>query len=620
MVFFLPEWARVSLRVEGNLGCARTNQETLKWHPLEEKDPFGDDRPESINPQISKREDKLQILPVDSYAERIVSSVQEHSVVLARGETGSGKSTRIPEMVLNDHISRGIPCRIAVAEQRRLSAIQLAERVAAEREEYICNERTASVGYAVRHKYMLPRSLYSLIFLTEKILLNRLAHGSFSHVFLDEVHEHTLDTDLLLKILRDLMRAGAPLKVVLMSATVGSVNKFSKYFAGFSFYDIYVKGRTYDVRRYFADKESQAMKYWKKPADVIVEAVSWCLCKEKAGDILVFLSGLQEIHDCSRALRTKDGISLCQLHSYAISGPVFDSAEHRKVILSTNIAESSITVDGVVFVIDFLREKVQVRTGLETQRIAKTSAIQRAGRSGRTQPGICLTMGSEQIFDQLSPEKIPQIERTSLCSAIMYILKMGLVANTCGTELEGFLECMIHRPRLSDLKADIAKLETLGLTVQGHLTSLGEIVSSQSFIAEVSVALCAGTMLGVGENVALALAGTTNAKFRQCLFKEPHLVDFVTSNSRKVINSELFASATFLEACLEKSWLWKGSTEVLSDIFAYYQDMCNAVKEMSAFEDNSRRRFEDIWSLVDFALICGFRGQVAMASSSRWVW
>ena len=620
MAFVLPPWASVSLSFGDDLGCARKKTQPLRFWPLEEKDPFGDGRPQSVNPQLPEFHDELQVLSVDRYSESIVSSVQDHSVVLANGETGSGKSTRIPQMVLDDHISRSVPCRIAVAEQRRLSAIRLAERVASERGEYLCKDRTASVGYAVRHNFMLPRSLYSLTFLTEKILLNRLAHGSFSHVFLDEVHEHTLDTDLLLKILRDMIRTGAPLKVVLMSATVGVGDKFSEYFTGSSFREIYVPGRTHDVSRYFADEEDQAMTHWKKPADVIVEAVAWCLCNEEEGDMLVFLSGFEEIRDCSKALQATEGITVCQLHSHATSGPVFDSVDDRKVILSTNIAESSITVDGVVFVIDFFREKIRVRTGLETQQIAMASAIQRAGRSGRTRPGKCLCMVSRQVFEQLSSEKIPQIQRASLCSAIMYILQMGFVDNTYGPELKSFLEAMIHTPRLMDLKEDVAKLETLGLTVQGHLTSLGEVVSNLPFTEEVSVALCAGAMLGVGQHVALALAGTINAKFRQCLFKQRRLVDFVTSYGAEETHSELFASATFLEACAQNSSLWEGSLEVLSDIFACYDEMCTAVKEMGALKDSSGRWFEEQWSLIDFALICGFRKQVAMASSSRWTY
>ena len=618
MAFVLPPWASVPLPPRSDLGCATKNKKSLRFWQLEDKDPFGDGRPQSVNPQIPERDDELQVLPVDSYAEIIIRHVQDHSVVLAHGETGSGKSTRIPQMVLNDHIFHGIPCRIAVAEQRRLTAIRLAQRVALERGEDVCKERTASVGYAVRKDYMLPRSLYSLTFLTEKIILNRLAHGSFSHVFLDEVHEHTLDTDLLLKILRDLIRGGAPLRVVLMSATVGAADKFRKYFADSSFHEFYVPGRTHDVERYFADEQGQAMKHWKKPADVIVEAVAWCSCNEEEGDILVFLSGLQEIRDCSEALQATQGITLCKLHSHATSGPVFDSVEDRKVILATNIAESSITIHGIGFVIDFVREKIRVRTGLETQHIAMTSAIQRAGRSGRTRPGKCLTMVSRQTFDELSPEKIPQIQRTSLCSAILYILQMGFVDNTHGSELKSFLEAMIHTPRLEDLKEDVAKLETLGLTVQGHLTCLGEVVSGHPFTPEVSVALCAGAMLGVGQNVALALAGTTNANFRQCLFRQPSLVDFVTSRSAENTDSELFASATFLEACLKKPWLWQESIEVLSDIWGCYEEMCNAVEEMSLLKDSSGRRFEEQWSLVDFALICGFREQVAMPHSSRW--
>jgi len=614
MVFFLPQWAKVSFLVgEEDLACARK-----KGHPfdqslnLEDKDPFSNDRPQSVKPQIPKRKDELQVLPVDSYRGLIISHVQNYSVVLVRSETGSGKSTRIPQMVLDDQISHNIPCRIVVAEQRRLSAIRLAERVAWERGENLCKERTASVGYAVRQNFMLARSLFGLTYVTEKILLNRLAQGSFSHVFLDEVHEHTLDTDLLLKILRDLIKNGAPLKVVLMSATVGVADKFRKYFAGVSFYDFYVPSGTHDYRRYFADEQRETMKHWKKPADVIVEAVSWCLCKEKEGDMLVFLSGWQEIRDCSKALESKQDIALCQLHSHATSGPVFDSVAQRKVILSTNIAESSITVPGVVFVIDFCKEKIQVRTGLDTQRIAMTSAVQRAGRSGRTRPGKCLTMVSRQIFEQLSPERMPEIQRASLCSAIMYILRMGFVDNTYGSELKCFLEAMIHTPRLNDLKEDVKKLEMLGLTVQGHLTSLGEVVSNYSFTPEVSIALCAGAMLGVGQHVALVLAGTTNGNFRQCLFRQSGLSKFVTSE-----NSELFASATFLKGCFENPCLWEGNTQVLSDIYDCYQDMCNAVKEMGAFENSSTQCFEEQWSLIDFALICGFRKQVAMPCLAR---
>jgi len=354
--------------------------------------------------------------------------------VVVAGETGSGKSTQLPKLCLE--VGRGTGGLIGHTQPRRIAARAVAERVAEE----LGVELGGAVGYAVRFTDQVGPAT-RLKVMTDGILLNELQRDrmlrAYDTIIVDEAHERSLNIDFILGYLEQLLPRRPDLKVVVTSATIDT-ERFAEHFAGPDGTPapvVEVSGRTYPVElRYRPDPETG------EPADDLVEAVTDAvqeLVREGPGDVLVFASGEREIRDLADAV---DGLRLPGTEvlplfarlSAAEQHRVFARHTNRRVVIATNIAETSITVPGIRYVVDpgtarisrySKRTKVQ---RLPIEPISQASAAQRAGRCGRVAPGICVRLYSEEDLDARPEFTEPEILRTNLASVILQMTALGL--------------------------------------------------------------------------------------------------------------------------------------------------------------------------------------------------
>jgi ATP-dependent helicase HrpA len=363
-------------------------------------------------------------LPVVARREEIARAIREHQVVIVSGETGSGKTTQIPKICLE--LGRGVNGFIGHTQPRRIAARTVASRIAHELDTPLGH----AVGYKVRFSDKLSADTYVKL-MTDGILLaetqgDRLLHA-YDTIIIDEAHERSLNIDFLLGYLKRVLPRRPELKVIVTSATI-ETERFSKHFDNAPI--IEVSGRTYPVEvRYRPleaqddDEEDQDLE------DAILDAVDE-LAREKPGDILVFLPGEREIRDIAEALRKHHpkGAEILPLYarlSFEEQERVFKPSGVRRIVLATNVAETSLTVPGIRYVVDTgaarvnrysWRNKVEQ---LQIEKISKASANQRAGRCGRVAPGICIRLYSEEDYTQRPDYTDPEILRSSLASVIL---------------------------------------------------------------------------------------------------------------------------------------------------------------------------------------------------------
>ncbi len=369
-------------------------------------------------------------LPVSQRREEILRAIRDHQVVIIAGETGSGKTTQIPKICLE--LGRGVDGQIGHTQPRRLAARTVAERIAEE----LGSPLGEAVGYQVRFtEVSADGTLVKLM--TDGILLNELAHDRelrrYDTLIIDEAHERSLNIDFILGYLRQLLPRRPDLKVIITSATIDP-ERFAAAFDGAPIVE--VSGRTYPVEvRYRPVRDSG------EDAD-LGQAISGAvdeLSAEGPGDILVFLSGEREIRDTADLLAGRDRLEVLPLYgrlSAAEQHRVFErraaSSFSRRVVLATNVAETSLTVPGIKYVIDpgtarisrySHRTKVQ---RLPIEPISQASANQRKGRSGRTSDGICIRLYSQEDFESRPEFTDPEILRTNLASVILQMAAIGL--------------------------------------------------------------------------------------------------------------------------------------------------------------------------------------------------
>lgn len=456
-------------------------------------------------------------LPACKMQLEILSAVEQNQVVVVMGETGCGKTTQIPQFILDSFISagKGSLCKIVCTQPRRISAITVAERVAQERG-VACGQKS-EVGYQIRLENEMPADQGSILFCTTGIVLqwlqdNPLLNG-ITHIIVDEVHERDMLCDFLLIILKDILKVREDLKVILMSATLDREN-ISTYFGGCP--TIQIPGLTFPVEvlmledviemiGYDADehlqgkkkhsrmskqlREQNALEYDAKSAYLsslesryspqTVKAVEFwneeeidlnlvaCLIKhiclhEKGGAILVFLPGWEQIKKM-KTLITKDryicpNSLIVPLHSLM---PTINQREAfekpadgiRKIVLATNIAETSITIDDIVFVIDAGKIKMQnfdhshdIAT-LKPEWVAKSNAKQRKGRAGRTQSGICYRLYTKFREERLEDYQLPEMLRVRLEEIILRVklLKLGFAQEFLHKAMDPPSEVMIAK-------------------------------------------------------------------------------------------------------------------------------------------------------------------------------
>jgi ATP-dependent helicase HrpA len=378
-------------------------------------------------------------LPVSERRAEVAELIRRHQVVVLCGETGSGKSTQLPKICLG--LGRGIAGRIGHTQPRRIAARSLASRIAQE----LGGETGALVGYKVRfHDRVRPET--SIKLMTDGILLAEIQRDrlllEYDTLIVDEAHERSLNIDFLLGYLRQLLPRRPDLKVVVTSATIDP-HRFARHFADASGQPapvIEISGRTYPVEvRYRPPSEDEnAGERDEAMQQAISEAVAE-LAREGRGDVLVFLSGEREIRETAESLRKHHPPSTEVLPLFARQSPqeqarVFQSHGTRRVVLATNVAETSLTVPGIHYVVDpgfarisrySHRSKVQ---RLPVERISQASANQRQGRCGRVASGICIRLYSQDSYAARAAFTEPEIQRTNLAAVILQMKVLGFGA------------------------------------------------------------------------------------------------------------------------------------------------------------------------------------------------
>ena len=368
-------------------------------------------------------------LPITARKDELVELIRGHQVVVVAGETGSGKSTQLPKICLE--AGRGRGAMIGHTQPRRLAARTVAERVAEE----IGTEVGGTVGYAVRFTDRVgPDTMVKVM--TDGILLAEIQRDPdlklYDTLIIDEAHERSLNIDFILGYLKGLLARRADLTVVITSATIDT-ERFARHFRNAPVVE--VSGRTYPV-------EVRYRPYGVEPDDDRDQVQAVCdaieeLARERTGDVLVFLSGEREIHDTADAvrrlgLRDTEVIPLYARLSSAEQHRIFEPHRGRRVVLATNVAETSLTVPGIRSVVDAGTARIsRYNRRLKVQRlpiepISQASANQRAGRCGRVAPGVCIRLYAEDDLDARPEFTEPEILRTNLASVILQMTALGV--------------------------------------------------------------------------------------------------------------------------------------------------------------------------------------------------
>ena len=368
-------------------------------------------------------------LPVNARRDDIAKAIESHQVVVICGETGSGKTTQIPKILLE--MQRGVAGWIGHTQPRRIAARSVANRIAQE----LKTELGGAVGYKVRFLDKVKRESYIKL-MTDGILLAETQGDpelrAYDTIIIDEAHERSLNIDFLLGYLRDLLPKRPDLKLIITSATIDA-EKFSKHFNGAPV--IEVSGRLYPVEVRYRPVEGDAEDTTRDEEEAaLVDAVAE-LCNAGPGDVLVFLPGEREIREIAAILGrdpkswSRSPVELLPLFSRlsaAEQDRVFKpSGNARRIVLATNVAETSLTVPGIRYVVDTgyarikrysYRNKVEQ---LRVEKISQASARQRAGRCGRVADGICIRLYDEDDFKARSEFTDPEVLRSSLAAVIL---------------------------------------------------------------------------------------------------------------------------------------------------------------------------------------------------------
>ncbi|EOX1813900.1 ATP-dependent RNA helicase HrpA [Vibrio cholerae] len=399
------------------------------------------------------------LLPVSQKRDDIAQAIAHHQVVIVAGETGSGKTTQLPKICAE--LGRGKYGLIGHTQPRRLAARSVANRIAEEME----TELGGFVGYKVRFTDQISDQT-QIKLMTDGILLAEIQNDRFLNqydtIIIDEAHERSLNIDFILGYLKQLLPRRPDLKVIITSATIDP-ERFSKHFSNAPI--IEVSGRTYPVevryRPLAGDDDSESDR---DQLEGIFQAVDE-LCDEGLGDILIFMNGEREIRDTAdalskRNLRDTEIVPLYARLSAGEQNKIFQPHAGRRIVLATNVAETSLTVPGIKYVIDpgtarisrySYRTKVQ---RLPIEPISQASANQRKGRCGRTEEGTCIRLYSEEDFLSRPEFTDPEILRTNLASVILQMTALGL------GDIEAFP--FVEAPDKRNIQDGVRLLEELG--------------------------------------------------------------------------------------------------------------------------------------------------------------
>lgn len=471
-------------------------------------------------------EDTRKSLPIYSFREQLLDAISKYQVLIIVGETGSGKTTQIPQYLHEaGYTKNGL--KVGCTQPRRVAAMSVAARVAEEMGVKVGNE----VGYAIRFedatsdktvlKYMTDGMLLRE-FLTEPDL------GAYSALMIDEAHERTLHTDILFGLVKDIARFRPELKLLISSATMDA-QKFAKYFDDARIFNI--PGRRYPVDIHYTPQPE---------ANYLAAAVTTIFqihITQGKGDILVFLTGQEEIEaaeqnlqETARKLGSKvPEMVICPIYASLpseLQSKIFEPTPPgaRKVVLATNIAETSLTIDGIVYVIDpgFVKENVyNARTGMESLVVtpcSRASANQRSGRAGRVGPGKCFRLYTKFAFyNELDEDTTPEIQRTNLNSVVLLLKSLGI------NDLIEF--DFMDPPPAETLIRALEQLYALGaLNDRGELTKIGRQMAEFPTDPMLAKSVLAADKYGCVEEVLsiIAMLGEASALFYRPKDKKIH--------------------------------------------------------------------------------------------------
>ncbi|MEO7331021.1 MAG: ATP-dependent RNA helicase HrpA [Minicystis sp.] len=407
-------------------------------------------------------------LPITAKVRDIAAAIHDHQVIIVAGETGSGKTTQLPKICLA--MGRGLESHIGCTQPRRIAATSVAARVASELKVELGQE----VGYKIRFSDKTSKGTY-VKFMTDGILLAELQGDpllrAYDTLILDEAHERNLNVDFLLGYVKRLLPRRPDLRVIVSSATLETA-RFSSFFGGAPV--IEVSGRTHPVEVVYAPPETSEGDLCESVAHVIEELTQI----DPREDILVFLPGEREIHETMSELAAHGLPHTVVLPLYGRLSPaeqarVFAPLPQRRIVLATNVAETSLTIPGIVYVVDAGLARVNrysARTGVNQlliEPISRASADQRKGRAGRTQSGACYRLYEEQDYQLRPAYTDPEILRVGLAGVILQMKSMNL------GEIEAFP--FLDPPPKRAVDEGYRVLEELGaLDGEGQLTETGK--------------------------------------------------------------------------------------------------------------------------------------------------
>lgn len=567
-------------------------------------------------------------LPVAHKKDDIKALIAKHQVVIIAGETGSGKTTQIPKMCLE--LGRGISGFIGHTQPRRLAARSVANRIAEELESPLGQ----SVGFKVRFNDQVgSNSLIKLM--TDGILLAEIQQdrylNQYDTIIIDEAHERSLNIDFLLGYLKQLLPKRPDLKLIITSATIDP-ERFSEHFNQAPI--IEVSGRTYPVEiRYkdpvdFYGRETNLEET--DDSELLIEAVDE-LMREKSGDILIFFSGERDIRDAQdvllrRQYRNTEIVPLYARLSAAEQNHIFSAHNGRRIVLSTNVAETSLTVPGIKFVIDTgvarisrysQRSKIQ---RLPIEAISQASANQRAGRCGRVSDGICIRLYSEQDYLSRPEFTDPEIIRTHLSSVIIQMLSLGL------GEINRFP--FVQAPDERNINDGIKLLEELGAveSTSGRLrlTQVGRKMSPLPLDPRYArMILKAGELNAVYETIVIT-SGLSVQDPRERPQEKQQQADqahseFADKSSDFMSLLNLWESFKTQQKNLSQSQLrkWCKQHFIHFQRMREWQDIVSQIKQTLVSIDLRLNSEPADYQAIHTALACGLLSQLGMKDNNR---
>ena len=433
------------------------------------------DRIDQAQSRVANIEEQRKKLPMYAYRDQLLDAIKEYQIMIVEAETGSGKTTQLPQYLHEAGFTKD-GMKIGCTQPRRVAAMSVATRVAEEMGVRVGHE----VGYSIRFEdNTSPKTVIK--YMTDGMLLRELLTepdlGGYAALIIDEAHERTLHTDILFGLVKDIAKARTDLKLIISSATLDA-QKFADFFDDAPIFS--VPGRMRPVQVHFT---SQPEANYLQAAYITILQIHQ---SQGPGDILVFLTGQEEIETMEQMLQDfarKMGkvvaeLVICPIYANLpseLQAKIFEPTppKARKVGFATNIAESSLTIDGIVYVIDpgFVKENVyNPRTGMEslvTTPISRAAAEQRKGRAGRVGPGMCFRLYTAWAYaNELDESNAPEIQRTNLNGVVLTLSSLGI------TNLVDF--DFLDPPAVETLEGSYSQLYALGaFNDRGELTKIG---------------------------------------------------------------------------------------------------------------------------------------------------